>query len=74
MRTVTNMNTLKAMRKRGLVKFCGDTGSKITGLYGGRSFICYYVDGANINFTYKGGVYTQKYFDGCFFPYVVQVK
>ena len=73
MGVVKNMNTLKAMEKLGLVKFCEQTGEKITGLYSSRGFTCYYVDEAKINFMYKGKKYTQEYFSGCFFPYVVEV-
>ena len=71
-RVVKNMNTLKAFEKRGLVIFCSDTGTKITGLYGGNSFTCYYIDSA-CNFEHKGKKYREKYFSGCFYPYLVEV-
>lgn len=71
-KVVKNLNTLKAMQKRGLVKFCSETGEKIHGLYDHHLFICYYIDEAPINFVYNGKNYGQKYFSGCFFPYVVE--
>jgi len=69
---VKNLNTLKAMQKMGFVKFCDQTGEKIHGLYDRKLFTCYYVYEAEQNFTYKGKKYGQKYFSGCFMPYVIE--
>ncbi len=72
MKTVKNMNTLKAMQKKGVI-FCNQTGSKISGLYSNKLFTCYYVDSAPLIFEYKGNIYGEKYFDGCFYPFVVEL-
>lgn len=73
-KTVKNLNTLKAMQKRGLIKFCDQTGEKITGLYTNKLFTCYYIDEAtNPYFTYKDKEYKEQYFDGCFMPFVVEI-
>jgi hypothetical protein len=74
MNIVKDMRTLKAMQKRGFVTFCNQTGSKIHGLYSSNMFVCYYVDSAKSHFVYNGKTYTEKYFDGCFFPFVVEVE
>ena len=69
---VKNMNTLKAMERKGFIKLHNQTGSKITGLYGGRSFTCYYIDEGRYSFEYKGRKYGVEFFSGCFCPYVVK--
>ena len=71
---VKNLNTLKAMERKGLIKLHPQTGTKITGLYSSKYFTCYYVDEGISNFEYKGAKYQTKYFSGCFFPYVVKVN
>jgi hypothetical protein len=71
--TVRNLNTLKAMERAGHIKLHPKTGTKITGLYSRDYFICYYVDDGQSKFTYKGSIYGVKYFDGCFYPYVVKL-
>ena len=73
MNIVKNINTLKAMKKRGFVKFCDQTGEKITGLYDNRKFTCYYIYEAKLSFEYKGKKYGQKYFDGCFYPFIIEL-
>ena len=72
MKVVTNLNTLKAMQNYGVV-FCNDTGSQICGLYSNKKFKCYYVDSAPHKFEYKGKMYGERYVDGCFNPYVVEL-
>lgn len=75
---VNDMSILKGMQTKGLIKFHPQTGTKITGLYGGKKFTCHYVDdrceGVPTIFEYKGKKYTLKYFSGCFCPYVVRVE
>ena len=77
MEIVRSIATLKAMAKKGLIKLHNQTGTKIKGLYGGKSFTCTYIDdrgeGVPFTFEFKGAHYQVKYFDGCFCPYVVQV-
>lgn len=73
LKKVRNMNTLKAMAKRGLIKLDTMTGSKITRLYSDRKFTCYYIWDGPRSFEYKGEKYVTKYVDGCFKPYVFKV-
>lgn len=70
---VTSMATLKAMAKQNLITLHNQTGTKISGLYGGKKFTCTYVDDGKYMFGYKNKVYTTRYVDGCFCPYVFQV-
>lgn len=74
MEIVKNMNTLKAMAKKGLIELHAQTGSKIQGLYSRNSFTCYYVWDGKYKFEFKGQNYGIKYFDGCFCPYVVRLS
>jgi len=73
---VRNMNTLKAMKKRGLIKFDAQTGTKVTSLYDRREHTCYYIwdyGDKGSRFIYKGNEYLVKYVDGSFKPYVFKV-
>lgn len=75
MKIVKNMNTLKAMRKRGLISFCNDTGKKITGLYSNNKHTCYYVDDSASGFNqfeYNNKQYKLEYLSGCFYPYIIE--
>jgi hypothetical protein len=69
---VHDIRLLKAMQKQGLIKFHHQTGTKITGLYGGKPFVCTYIDEAPVRFEFKGQIYGYKYFSGCFNPYIVR--
>lgn len=71
---IRDISLLKKMEKQGFVKFHPQTGTKIHGLYDKNLFICTYVDEADPIFQYKNRVYGQKYFDGCFYPYVVEYQ
>jgi len=73
-KVVKNMNTLKAMQKMGLIEFCEQTGEKIHGLYDSHMFTCYYINEAPFTFEYKNKTFGQKYFSGCFMPYVVEYE
>lgn len=73
-RIVNDCRTLNAMEKRGLIKLAPQTGSKITGIYGGRAFTCTYIDEAPVRFDYNGNKYGYMFFDGCFYPYVIQYQ
>ena len=72
MEQVKNMNTLKAMAKRGFVQLDGDTGSIVS--WYGLCFRTYYVWDGKSSFEYKGKRYITKYVDGCFKPYVFKLK
>jgi len=69
---VRDMRILKALQKRGFVKFCTDTGTKINSLYTNISHTCYYVYEAKLHFKYNNKNYGEMYIDGCFFPFVVE--
>lgn len=59
---VKNLNTLKAMERKGLIKLNTDTDR------------FKYVDSSpQAIFEYKGNKYTLTYFSGCFNPYVIQL-
>ena len=69
---VRNMNLLNSLEKKGIIKFCNQPGSKISGLYSSKLFTCYYIDEAPFSFQYKGRTFGQQYFSGCFYPYLVE--
>lgn len=77
MRIVTNIATLKAMAKRGLIKLHAQTGSKIAGLNSREKFTCTYVvdygPKGSSGFTYQGCRYKLTYIPGCFCLYVEQI-
>ena len=82
---VRDMRTLNAMAKRGLIKLDNATGETVW--WNGQSSKAYYIDGygdkANRKwsdsdgcsaFEYKGERFTVRFFDGCFYPFVVKVN
>jgi len=71
-KVVRNMNLLKSLERQGFIEFCAQTGTKISGLYSNKTFTCYYINEAPDQFTYKGRTFGQKYFSGCFYPYLVE--
>lgn len=78
MKIVNNMILLKAMAKRGLIKFHADTGKKGINAMG-KPFTFYYVDGrGNLPTTFKYGrpekTYQLQYIEGCFCPFVVEIS
>lgn len=73
MKKVRNINTLRAMERRGFIKLHNQTGSKITGLYSKNTFTCYYIDEGLSFFDYNGKKYGVRFFSGCFCPYVVEL-
>lgn len=77
MEIVQSIATLNAMAKKGLIKLHNQTGTKIKGLYGGKSFTCCYIDdkcdGIPSTFMFRGAWYTIEYRSGCFCPYVVSI-
>lgn len=71
-KVVKNMNLLKSLEKKGIIKFDQMTGKKIEGLYSSKKFTCYYIDEAPSCFEYKGRFFGREYFSGCFSPYLVE--
>lgn len=70
---VSEVPLLKSLSKQGYLKLHPQTGKKITGLYSNEKFTCYYIDEAK-TFTFNGYKYQEKYFDGCFCPYLIRTK
>lgn len=76
MNVVRNIRTLKAMEKKGFIKLLPETGTKIKTLSGSIITCCYvhdYADGEFGEFVYNKQKYRLKYFDGCFYPFVVAI-
>ena len=73
MEAVTNLNTLKAMAKNGLIKLHEQTGKRV--YWNGNYFKTYYIDDYDKpEFTYKGANYVVEYVSGSFYPYVFKVN
>lgn len=70
---VNDMRLLRKFKRMNLVTFHNQTGTKITGLYSSKKFTCTYIDSAK-TFEHEGYCYQEKYFDGCFCPYLVRTK
>jgi hypothetical protein len=62
MKLITNFNTLKTMAKMNLIQLHEET-KIFKYVYDGNSF-----------FKYKNNTYMTKYIDGCFFPFIYQIK
>ena len=62
MKQITNLNTLKAMAKAGLIQLHKDTA------------IFKFVYDGNVFFSYKNNTYTTKFVDGCFYPFIYQIN
>lgn len=71
-RIVKNARLLKRLERLNLIKFHPQTLTKIRGLYSDERFICYYIDEAPYKFEFEDRIFGQKYFDGCFQPYLVE--
>jgi hypothetical protein len=72
MKIVKDLDMLQDMRQHKVV-FHEHTGTLITGLNSDVPFMCYYVLDAPFKFEYKGKMYAEMYFDGCFYPYIVEL-
>ena len=74
LKQVRDIRILKGMKEQGLIEFNEQTGTKITGLYTSRKFMCYYIDKAKqLFFNYNKKEYTTQFVSGCFCPYVFEV-
>jgi hypothetical protein len=62
MQKITNLNTLKAMAKAGLIKLTKDT-AKFK-----------YIDEAPPTFIYNGQTYKTQYLSGCFYPFIYKLN
>jgi len=69
---VRSMAVLKEMEKAGHVTLHGHTGTEVR-WYGG-PVRAWYVDDGKRSFEFCGRKYETRYVDGCFFPYVFEVK
>jgi hypothetical protein len=70
---VSNISLIKKYAKLGYVTLHHQTGTKITGLYSNEKFTCCYIDSAK-SFSDEGFDYKEKYFDGCFCPYLIRAN
>ena len=70
---VNNISLIKKYAKLGYVTLHPQTGTKITGLCSNEKFTCYYIDSAK-SFSDDRFDYKQKYFDGCFCPYLIRTN
>jgi len=70
---ILDIKHLRVLESRGLVEFAPETGTKITGLYGGKPFTCTYIDSAD-TFIWGHYKYRTEYFSGCFYPYLVRER
>jgi hypothetical protein len=59
---IKDMRVLKALQKRGFVEIHEETN-----MFG-------YVRDGKHSFVYKNKTYFTKYFDGCFYPFVITTK
>jgi|CXWL01.1.fsa_nt_gi hypothetical protein len=74
MKVIQDMTVLKAMQRRGLIRFHEDTGKLVGQLFSNRKAKAYYIDGGpRTVFDYDDSRYQIKYFDGCFCPFVVEI-
>lgn len=71
---VKDPTLLRAMRRAGIVKFTEHTLKKIKALYSSDTHQCFYIDEAPTIFDWQGKTYGQKFFSGCFYPYLVEYK
>jgi hypothetical protein len=62
MQRITNLNTLKAMAKAGLIKLTKDTAK-----------FKYIHDGPH-TFIYNGQTYKTQYLNGCFYPFIYKLN
>lgn len=69
---INDIKLLRKFKKLNLVQFCPQTGTKIRALYDKKLFTCTYIDEAK-PFVYEDETYMEKYFDGCFYPYLIKI-
>ena len=69
----TNIPLLREMEKAGFVKLHHQTGKRVGLLYSTKTTIASYVYEAQLRFVFRGKRYEEKYFDGCFMPFVVEI-
>lgn len=73
MELVKNLNTLKALERKGFITLHSHTGQKVW--WNGVCFKTYYIDDyTSRTFDYNKKKFECKYLDGCFFPYVFEIK
>jgi hypothetical protein len=72
-RVVKNIPLLREMEKAGFVKLHHQTGKRVGLLYSSKTTVATYVYEAKNHFVFLGKTYEEKYFDGCFMPFVVEI-
>lgn len=74
---VKQLAILKRMQKAGFILFCKDTGTKKGAPFTTKKLTVTYVEdygpaANNSSFEFEGSFYRIQYFDGCFYPFVVE--
>jgi len=72
-RIVNSIPLLREMEKQGFVKLHHQTGKRVGLLYSSKTTVATYVYEAKNNFHFLGKHYQEKYFPGCFMPYVIEI-
>lgn len=72
-RVVTNIPLLREMEKAGFVKLHHQTGKRVGLLYSSKTTVASYVYEAKNDFHFLGRHFKEKYFDGCFMPFVIEI-
>ena len=70
MEVLTDMRILKGMEKQGLIRFCRDTGKKVSVHFSDKRRIACYIEDGPTFFVYHKIKYQTKFVDGCFYPFV----
>ncbi len=67
---VQDKRLLNSMEKAGLITLHPQTGKTV--YWNNQPIKAWYIDEAPYKFEFGGNTYGQKYFDGCFCPYLVK--
>ena len=71
MEIIKDLRLLKRMQKNGHITLHPQTGKTVT-WYGQKSKAWYVDDATSYVFDFEGQRYELKYFDGCFYPFIVK--
>lgn len=70
---VNSIPLLREMEKAGFVKLHHQTGKRVGLLYSSKTTVASYVYEAKNDFYFLGRHFKEKYFDGCFMPFVIEI-
>ena len=79
MKIISNMNTLRALERRGYIKLPKECGTVSRGFLGGTHKHSYVNDGPALRrwfekFKLGKRTFQLRYVDGCFFPFVAEIN